>query len=177
MVGINRWGLRNVRLSDGMIVHLALTRSGSREETGPRSLRGLTALCLLSVCDPSQTIFACFWIFALYSSCFPLVYSLPLYYLDLFSSLLKNLSPFVNSSLSCILNLFLSIEPFYGPTQQLDMPTGHKYTYEYISHFKNQNKQTRTRQKKQNKNSCLEPTFPFKQSTISLGSLPNVLKE
>ena len=34
-MGINRWGLRNVRLSDGMIVHLALTRSGSREETGP----------------------------------------------------------------------------------------------------------------------------------------------
>ena len=95
MVGINRRGLRNLRLSDGMIVHLALHDLvlGRKQDQGASEAWQLCATSL-AVCDPSQTIFAHFWIFALYSSCFSLVNSLPLYYLHLFSSLSSSEKPF-----------------------------------------------------------------------------------
>lgn len=165
MVGINRRGLRNLRLSDGMIVHLALTRSGSREKTGPRSLRGLTALCLLSCCVWSFSDYLCpflniCFIFLLLSTgLFPpsllfrsILFSLVFWKTFLLLSI--PLSP-ASSTFFFLLDLFMVLPSNW--TCQLGTNI---HMNIYIPHFKNQNKQTRTRQK-QPKTLVLNPHFPL----------------
>ena len=127
---------------------LATGRTQDQEARRPDS--GAPAL---AVRDPSQTICAHFWIFALCYSCFPLVSSLPLYYLHLFSSLLSSEKPFsFFQFLSPASSTFFFLLDFIHRCVYIYI---HIYIWIYASpilktktnkpgHNKKQNKQTKT---------------------------------
>lgn len=110
-------GLRNLRLSDGMIVQLGVTGIGPRGTIELRRLKGLCvsslAVCGLSFSEYLSLCLNFCSIFLLLP--IGLVPLSTIYIHSLHTYLLRSLTPLFSSSLSCIFNLFVVVVVVFYP--------------------------------------------------------------